>query len=100
MNISFLRAYIRFRKWGKYLIVILVFLIVYLVVGDQSLVQFSRRKTEIKKLEQQTRSYRRETENARHVIQILNNKDSLERYAREQYFMHTDNEDIYIIEQD
>ena len=100
MNISFLRAYIRFRKWGKYLIVILVFLIVYLFVGDQSLVQFSRRKTEIKKLEQQTRSYRRETENARHVIQILNNKDSLERYAREQYFMHTDNEDIYIIEQD
>ena len=99
MKISHLRTYIRFRKWGKYLITILVFLFIYLFVGDQSLVQFSRRDKEIKSYEQQTRAYRKETEKAEQMLQVLNDKDSLERYARELYYMHENNEDIYIVEE-
>ena len=100
MKISWLRGYIKFRKWGKYLITIFVFLIIYLFVGEQSLVQFSHRRGEIKRLEQQTRIYRQGTERAQHTIQVLeNSKDSLERYAREQYYMHDENEDIYLVEE-
>jgi cell division protein FtsB len=89
----------KFGKWGKYLITILVFLFIYLFVGDQSLVQFSRRNKEIQSYEQQTRAYRKETEKAEQMLQVLNNKDSLERYARELYYMHENNEDIYIVEE-
>ena len=99
MKISYLRTYIRFRKWGKYLITILVFLIVYLFVGDQSLIQFSRRRQEINRIEKQTRTYRRDTQKAERTIQMLNDKDSLERYARELYFMHEENEDVFIVEE-
>jgi len=31
-------------------------------------------------------------------MQTLNHPDSLERFAREQYFMHEQNEDVYLIE--
>lgn len=99
MKISHLRTYIRFRKWGKYLITILVFLIVYLFVGDQSLIRFSHRRQQIKHIEKQTQTYRRETQKAERTIQMLNSKDSLERYARELYYMHNDNEDVYIVEE-
>ena len=31
-------------------------------------------------------------------LQTLADTDSLERFAREQYHMHTSNEDVYVIE--
>lgn len=99
MDFSKWKGYMKFGKWGKYLITILVFLFIYLFVGDQSLVQFSRRNKEIQSYEQQTRAYRKETEKAEQMLQVLNNKDSLERYARELYHMHENNEDIYIVEE-
>lgn len=99
MKFSVLRNYIKFRKWGKYVITLAVFLVIYLFVGDQSMVQFYRRRGEIKVYEQQTRTYRRDTKAAQRMMQMLNNKDSLERYARELYFMHEKNEDIYIVDQ-
>ena len=43
--------------------------------------------------------YREATENAQREILLLHNTDSLERYAREHYFMHTPNEDIYLVEE-
>jgi len=99
MKISYLRTYIRFRKWGKYLITIVVFVIIYLFVGDQSLIRFSRRRQQIKHIEKQTQKYKRDTQTAERTIRMLNSKDSLERYARELYYMHNENEDVYIVEE-
>jgi cell division protein FtsB len=39
-----------------------------------------------------------ETEEANNLLQSLDNKDSLERFAREQYKMHTDKETVYLID--
>jgi len=97
MKISILRAYLKFGKWGKYLITILVFMIVFLFVGEQSLVQCSRRKAEIKKCKMDEKRYQKQTENAQRMLLMLSNRDSLERYARELYLMHEENEEIYII---
>ena len=36
------------KKWLKYVITLVVFLIVYLFIGDQSLLQFARRGREIR----------------------------------------------------
>ena len=90
---------IKIRKWGKYVITLLVFLIVFLFIGDQSLTHFIRRGREIRHLEEQRDTYRSAAEQAEREIQTLNHPDSLERYAREQYFMHTPNEDIYLVEE-
>ena len=78
---------IKIRKWGKYVITLLVFLVVFLFIGDQSLIHFMRRGREIRHLE------------AQREILLLQNPDSLEQYAREHYFMHTSNEDIYLVEE-
>lgn len=90
---------IKIRKWGKYVFTILIFLVIYLFIGDQSMIQFAKRGREIRHLEEQRDMYRAGTDKVQHEIQSLNHPDSLERYAREQYFMHNANEDIYLIEE-
>lgn len=55
---------------------------------------------EIDKLEDANSYYKRQIETDSNVISNLNNQDSLEKYAREQYKMKRENEDIYLIEYD
>jgi len=88
----------KIKKWGKYVFTLLAFLIVFLFIGDQSLIQFARRGREIRQLEQQRDAYREGAKQAQRDMQTLNHPDSLERFAREQYFMHEQNEDVYLIE--
>ena len=99
MNISKFWTYIRVHKWGKYVITILLFLVVFLFIGDQSLIRSLRRHREIRQMEEQRDMYRDATEQAQREIQLLHNKDSLERYAREHYFMHNADEEIFLIEE-
>ena len=67
--------------------------------GDQSLINYVKRAREIHRLEEQRDSYREGIQKARHELNVLQNTDSLERFAREQYYMHTDNEDVYLVEE-
>ena len=90
---------IQIRKWGKYVITLIVFAVVYLFIGDQSMLHFIRRGKEIRQLEQQRDMYRQGAEKAQREIQVLHHPDSLERFAREQYFMHNADEDIYLVEE-
>ena len=86
------------KKWLKYVITLVVFLIVYLFIGDQSLLQFARRGREIRHLEQQRDMYREGSENTQRELRTLSHPDSLERFAREHYYMHAPDEDIYLID--
>ena len=90
---------IKIKKWGKYVITVLIFLVVFLFIGEQSLIQFVRRGREIRHLEQQKEMYMEGTEKAQRELQALHHPDSLERYAREHYYFHNSNEDIYLVEE-
>lgn len=91
---------IKIQKWGKYVITILLFLVVFLFIGDQSLLQFVRRGREIRQMEEQRDMYRSATDKAQRELQTLHHPDSLERYAREHYYMHTPDEDIYLVDEE
>ena len=99
MKISEFWTYIQVRKWGKYVVTILLFLTVFLFIGDQSLVRFVRRHRDIRQMEEQRDMYRKATDEAQREILLLHNKDSLERYAREHYYMHNADEEIFLIEE-
>ena len=90
---------IKIQKWGKYVLTLITFLAIFLFIGDQSLIQFVKRGKEIRHLEEQRDMYRSASDKAQREIQTLNQPDSLERYAREHYYMHTENEDIYLVEE-
>ena len=71
MNFSELWNKIKIRKWAKYVITLVVFLIIYLFVSDQSMLQFVKRGREIRSLEQQRDIYREQTEKAESELKTL-----------------------------
>lgn len=86
------------RKYTKYVIVLAIFAVIYLFIGDQSLVNRIRLHYEMVELRKQRDEYKREIEAAERQIESLVSTDSLERYAREHYFMCAGNETIYVVE--
>ena len=99
MSFSEFWTHMKVRKWGKYVITCLVFLTVYLFVGDQSLLRSWHRWREIRHLEEQRDLYREGAEKAQQEMYLLQHPDSLEKYARELYYMHAPNEDIFLVEE-
>ena len=67
-------------------------------MGDNSLVHYLKRVKKIRAIEEQLIVTKENTKKAQSVLQTLDNADSLERFAREQYRMHAPNEDVYIVE--
>lgn len=83
---------------NKYAITLYVFAVLFIFIGEQSLINQINRKREIRKTQVEIQQIKVETEEANNLLQSLDNKDSLERFAREQYKMHTDKETVYLID--
>ena len=83
---------------NKYAITLYVFAVLFIFIGEQSLINQINRKREILKTQMEIQQIKAETEEANNLLQSLDNKDSLERFAREQYKMHTDKETVYLID--
>ena len=88
------------RKYilNKYIIVLLVFGVVMIFVGNQSAIQRMRRARTIDSLRTERDMYYDRSQQLDDKLRALrSSKDSLERFARERYLMHCENEDVYIV---
>ena len=52
----------------------------------------------MREVKEELQVMREETAKSQSVLETLDNTDSLERFAREQYRMHAPNEDVYVVE--
>lgn len=84
---------------NKYAITLYVFAVLFIFVGEQSLINQVSRRREIRKTQQEIEQIKAETQAANNLLQSLEDKDSLERFAREQYRMHAEDEVVYIVEE-
>ena len=67
-------------------------------LDTNSLLIHAELNREIKKLKKKRDALNKEILNDKSLIEKLNNIDSLEHYAREEYNLKKENEDIFIIE--
>jgi len=84
---------------NKYLLAA-VFFVVWMLFFDMKdiFTQLEKRK-ELKQLEAQKKYYQEEIEKTKKDLSDLqNNPAALEKFARENYLMKKDNEDIFIVE--
>lgn len=104
LTFSDIQAYINARPWigrwllNKYSITTAIFGIFFLFVGDQSVLKHIQRARQMRSLQQQIDQSRQNIVTYKHELDYISNPDSLERYAREHYNMHTSNEDVYVVE--
>ena len=82
-------------------LVSIVFLIWTLTIGESSLYKRYTYDEKIRSLEKEIEYYQKEIEiNSRKLNDLHTDRDGLERFAREEYFMKSPNEDIFIIKED
>lgn len=83
---------------NKYAIALLVFALLFMFFGDHSLIQYLKRAKKMRALEAELVQTQQDIEQAEAVMRVLDDVDSLERFAREQYRMHAPNEDVFMVE--
>ncbi len=95
---------IKDTKWfkvirNKYLLVTSVFVLWIVFFDTNNLIRWYSDMKDVAAQEQQKKYYKeaiRQTDEK--LKELKSNKDSLEKFAREQYFFHEPDEDLFIIE--
>ncbi len=85
---------------NKYVIVLVLFIVWMGFFDENSYMNHRELDEEVDKLEDANDYYKKQIDADQKIINNLNDPDSLEKYAREEYKMKKENEDIYIIEYD
>jgi len=85
---------------NRYVVIFLLFLVWMLFFDENSYMNHHELDKEIDKIEKTNTYYKNEMEHDKKIINNLNDPDSLEKFAREEYKMKRKEEDIYIIEFD
>jgi cell division protein FtsB len=83
---------------NKYLIAVLIFLVWLLIFDNNSLIDRVKYINTLHQMEAEKQYYlERIEEDSRRLKELKTDRDNLEKFAREQYFMKKENEDIFVI---
>ena len=83
---------------NKYVLIIILFAVWMLFLDSNSWLTHRELNKEIEALEENKKYYEKEIVKDQEIINTLNDSQGLEQFAREEYFMKKENEEIYIIE--
>lgn len=91
------------KKWFKfmrniYVLVLTAFAVWMLFFDANSFLIHQELNQEIKKLEKQKEFLQGEIDKDKIILDKLSNKEELEKFAREKYYMKKANEEIFLIE--
>ena len=85
----------------KYLVALAIFVVAIGFVGENCLVNRIGQQQEIAKLKGEIDEYNRKFEKDKATLDALkHDPDAMKEVARSRYYMKTDNEDIFIIEEE
>lgn len=98
------RAKVIFKKIGKvlvnkYVLTVLVFVVIW-CIGDKGIPARIHRARQIRELQEELESYQQKIDRYEQDLEVLQSgPQSIERFAREKYYMHADDEDVFLIEE-
>jgi len=83
---------------NKYFIATVIFVILFVFLGDNNYMETLRLRKDVRRLEQQVSVLERGIEqDSINAEALKHDLSAIERYGREQYYMKCKDEDIYII---
>ncbi len=85
---------------NRYILILSVFIVWMLFFDENSYLVHREFNSEINELETAIEFYKKKIKEDKETIHNLEDSLQLEKFAREQYLMKKENEDIYIIEFD
>jgi cell division protein DivIC len=91
------RRSIRLLK-NKYFTTALVFLLWVGLFDENNLIERFKLTKELRQLEKDKKYYEKHIEeDAARLLELQTNDENLEKFAREQYLMHRENEEVFVI---
>lgn len=94
-----IKQYLSSRFTNLQLLTIGILIILAFFVSDSSLISRFTYDTEIYDLKKQIEFYREKSETDREKLnQLKSSKENVEKFARENYLMKKDNEEVFVIE--
>ncbi|MCF6168989.1 septum formation initiator family protein [Lutibacter sp.] len=85
---------------NKYVIILSIFIVWMVFFDENSMLNHREFNKEINKLKSEKKYYKTQIKQDKELINKLKNNEELEKFAREEYHMKKDNEEIYLIEYD
>ena len=83
---------------NKYVIVLTAFAVFFMFFNQYNMVDRLRMKSEIRQLETDRDYYLEQiARDSVRLHELTTDKDNLEKYAREQFLMKKDNEDVFVV---
>ena len=98
MNFFSHRIFKKYKRYYIYVAILVVFIIWMTFLDTHSWVIHSELNDEIDKLERQKELFEKTVKEDKIMIEKLQNKDSLERFAREHYGLKKEDETVFYIE--
>lgn len=98
------RIPVKERRWfrivtNKYLILTLIFAAIICFIDKNNVVDWAKNYIDVIRQERIIREYRKDIKVMDGKLKELSsNKDSLEKFAREQFYFQKENEDVFIVE--
>lgn len=87
-------------KYGGFIVIFIIFIVLLCVYPGNNLFTWIAAKREIRTQERQMRNYQLEIMQMQDRIEALtDDKDSLERFAREKFHFTEEGEDVYLVEE-
>ena len=94
-------VYVWHLRFLKYVLVCVIGIVIIGFMGDNSVLGHLRNKYEISELEKQIGQYNEQTErDMKRIRELDRDPKAIEKIARENYFMKTDDEDIFVLSKD
>ncbi len=85
---------------NKYLLTVFLFLLWISFFDQDNWVERGRNQRELDGLYQEIEEYKQKIEEDKRLLQQIQDPAFLEKFAREEYFMKKENEDIFIVIED
>ncbi len=86
------------RFFNKWTIPVFLFIIYIIFNADHGLIENARKKAELKDLLKQEQYLKNKiATDKQRINELQSSQKNLEKFAREQFYMHKDNEDVFIV---
>lgn len=91
-----MKKYIKYLK-NKYIIVLIGFVFYISFLEEVDIFTLQKRKDRLQELQSEKIRKKEKIKEIKNNLKIFEDKESLEKFAREKYFFKKDDEDIFVI---
>jgi len=96
--IGYIKSFINYSTKRKYFVVMIIFGIWLILFDKNSLINQLKNKSKLNKYKTEKKYYLDKiTVDSTNLHELVTDDENLEKYAREEYLMHKENEEVFIV---